>query len=321
MSVRIFAFFLVLGAVGLSWIATCAAWQFDQVSIGVVPLDAKSYESLTLIAVGTGGMYENPNRAGPCLAVALAEEIVLVDVGRNSAAALRSARIPVSQPTTVYLTNLMPEHTLGLVDLLVTGWLDGRTSALQLVGPPGTRDLADRLTTAHAPEIRLQAEALGLETAGARFEAREIRSGSDGARGGISVESLELPGGPTPTLAYRFSAGGRVLVTAPVGWGREALTEFARGANALVRDAVFVPDPELVEELQIDLDPQRLQREAALQTAIEEVGGVAEQAGVRTLVLVRLRPPPVYDLQITSVVGKRFDGRIVLPEDGDEIRP
>ena len=48
---------------------------------------------------------------------------------------------------------------------------------------------------------------------------------------------------------------------------------------------------------------------------------VAQRAGVRTLVLVRLRPPPVYDLQVTSVVGRRFDGRIVLPEDGDEIRP
>ena len=138
---------------------------------------------------------------------------------------------------------------------------------------------------------------------------------------GFAVESLELPGGPTPTLAYRFSGGERVLVTAPVGWGREALADFARGANALVRDAVFIPGPELVEELQIDVDPERLQREAALQTAIEEVGGVAQEAGVPTLVLVRLRPPPVYDLQITGVVGKQFDGRIVLPEDGDEITP
>lgn len=321
MTVRIFAFFLVLSVAVLSWIATCAAWQFDRVSVGVVPLDTKQYERLTLIAVGTGGMYENPNRAGPCLAVGLAEEIVLVDVGRNSAAALRRARIPVSQPTTVYLTNLMPEHTLGLFDLLITGWLDGREGPLALVGPPGTREFAERLNRAHAPEIRLQAEALGLQIAGARFEAREIRSGNDGSRGEISVDSLELPGGPTPTLAYRFSAGERALVTAPVGWGREALTDFARGASALVRDAVFVPGPELVEELQIDLDPERLQREAALQTAIEEVGEVAQQAGVRTLVLVRLRPPPVYDLQITSVVGKRFDGRIELPEDGDEITP
>lgn len=321
MNVRIFAFFLVLGVVVLSWIATCAAWQFDKVGIGVVPLDAKQFDRITLIAVGTGGTYENPNRAGPCLAVAQGDEIVLVDAGRDTPAALRASRIPISQPRTVYLTNLLPENTLGLIDLLITGWLDGRDAPLALVGPPGTRDLAERLTAAHAPEIRLQAEALALDPAGARFEARELEGGSDGARGEISVTSLALPGGPTPTLAYRFESGGRALVTAPVGWGREALVDFARDAQVLVRDGAFVPGPELVEELQIDLDPERLRREAQLQTPIEEVGEVAQQAGVRTLVLVRLRPPPVYDLQITSVVGKKFDGRITIPEDGDEVTP
>lgn len=321
MNVRIFAFFLVLGVAVLSWLATCAAWRFDQVSVGVVPLDPKQYERLTLVAVGTGGTYENPNRAGPCLAVALADEIVLVDAGRDSAAALRGARIPVSQPRSVYLTNLLPENTLGLFDLLLSGWLDGREAPLELVGPPGTLDLAERLMAAHAPEIRLQAEALGLDAELARFSAREISGGSDGSRGEMTVESLELPGGPAPTLAYRFTAGERSLVTAPVGWGREALLDFVRGAQLLVRDAAFVPGPELAEELQIDMDPERLRREAALQTAIREVGDVAQQAGVRSLVLVRLRPPPVFDLQITSVVGQRFDGRILLPEDGDEITP
>jgi hypothetical protein len=34
-----------------------------------------------------------------------------------------------------------------------------------------------------------------------------------------------------------------------------------------------------------------------------------------------MRPPPVYDLQITSVVDDTFDGRVVIAEDGDEITP
>jgi ribonuclease BN (tRNA processing enzyme) len=51
------------------------------------------------------------------------------------------------------------------------------------------------------------------------------------------------------------------------------------------------------------------------------VGALAARAGVGTLVLVRLRPPPVYDLQITSLVDDSFDGRIEIPDDGDEITP
>ena len=54
---------------------------------------------------------------------------------------------------------------------------------------------------------------------------------------------------------------------------------------------------------------------------MEEVGELAQRAGVGTLVLVRLRPPPVYDIQITSAVNDHFDGAIVIPDDGDEITP
>jgi hypothetical protein len=42
---------------------------------------------------------------------------------------------------------------------------------------------------------------------------------------------------------------------------------------------------------------------------------------VATLVLVRLRPPPVYALQISSLVDDTYAGRILVADDGDEIRP
>ena len=67
--------------------------------------------------------------------------------------------------------------------------------------------------------------------------------------------------------------------------------------------------------------PDRLRREIALHTRMEEVGELAQRSGVGTLVLVRLRPPPVYDIQITSEVNNRFDGVTVIPDDGDEITP
>jgi ribonuclease BN (tRNA processing enzyme) len=51
------------------------------------------------------------------------------------------------------------------------------------------------------------------------------------------------------------------------------------------------------------------------------VGGLARRAGVETLVLVRLRPPPVYDIQLTSLIDDEFPGRIVIADDGDEITP
>ncbi len=318
---RLVGFFLVLGVAIASWMATCAAWRAERVMAGVAPLEAREFPSLTVVTVGTGGAYENPDRLGPAIALALGSEIALVDAGRGVAEALRAARIPIEQPATVYLTSLLPENTVGLDDLLLTGWLEGREEPLRLVGPPGTTALADRLAAAHEAGIRGRSAGLGLPEGGSRIEAVEAGAGWSETRSGLSIEAGALTGGPLPALAWRAEAGGRAVVVAPTGWAPDALVEFTRGANTLVHEAAFVPDAELAAEIGIDMDPERLDREARLHTSIDAVGGIAARAGVETLVLVRLRPPPVYDVQIAGPVGETFAGRIVIPDDGDEIAP
>jgi ribonuclease BN (tRNA processing enzyme) len=138
---------------------------------------------------------------------------------------------------------------------------------------------------------------------------------------GLRVRAGALPAGPIEAYAYRFEAEGRSAVVAGAGWAPEALIAFTRGAHVLVHEAAFIPDPETAAEIGVEEDPERLRREIALHTRLEEVGGLAQQAGVETLVLVRLRPPPVYDVQFTSEVNDSFDGAIIIPDDGDEITP
>lgn len=319
--IRLIGFFIVASVAAAGWVLTCAAWRADRVMAGVVPLDPRSFPALTVVAVGTGGAYENPDRLGPAIGVALGEDVALVDAGRGVSGALRGARIPVLQPHTVYLTSLLAENRLGLDDLLLTGWLRGRQEPLRVVGPPGTRELVEQLAASHAAGVRARAEALGLPLAGARFEAVEAGDGWSEARGELVVRAGALPGGPLPALAWRFEAGGRAVVVAPVGWAPDALVEFTRGAQALVQEAAFVPDAELAGQIGLDVDPERLTREGGLHTALESVGALAARAGVETLVLVRLRPPPVYAFQITSLVDDSFGGRVVIPGDGDEITP
>ncbi len=318
---RVVGLLLVLGVVVASWLLTCAAWRAERVMAGVVPLDPRDFPGLTVVTLGTGGAYENPDRRGPCTAIALGGRVVLVDAGRGVAEALRAASIPVAQPDTVYLTSLLAENTVGLDDLLLTGWLGGREQPLRLVGPRGTGALATALEASHRAGISARVAALGLPEAAARFEVFEVAGGWAGKAGELSVRAGALPGGPLAALAWRFETGGRSVVVAGTGWAPDPLIAFAREANVLVHEAVFVPTPELAEEIGLAVEPERLRREAALHTSIDDVGGLATRASVETLVLVRLRPPPVYDVQITGVVDDHFSGRIVIADDGDEITP
>jgi ribonuclease Z len=321
MNFRVIGLLIALAVGAASWALTCAAWRFDEVAAGVRPLEPRGFEKLTLIALGTGGAHEDHNRRGPATAVAVGARVLLVDAGRGVAESLRAAQIPVSQPDTVLLTNLLPENTLGLDDLLATAWLDGRREPLALRGPAGTRALASAVESAVRPGVEARARGLGLEAEAPRFAVEEIGDGWDAAFGALRVRAGALPGGPIEALAYRFEWRERSAVVAGTGWAPDALIALARGAHVLVHEAVFVPSPELAQQMQIDEDPERLRREAALHTGLDEVGDLARRAGVRTLVLVRLRPPPVYDLQITSRVSDRFAGRIEVASDGDEITP
>ncbi len=318
---RVFGLGVVLTIAALSWTLTCSARRYDQVMAGIAPLDLRRFPRLTLITVGTGGAFENPDRQGPATAVALDTRIVLVDAGRGIAEALRASRIPVSQPDTIFLTSLLPENTVGLDDLLLSGWLDGRKQPLRLIGPPGTAELARALTTAHQRGVADAARVRDLPATAARFQGIEITGDWTEQLGELTVRAGRIPGGPLEALAYRFEWRDRSAVVGSAGWGLDTLQDFARNANVLVHELVLVPTPEVVASGVLEIDPETARREAALHTGIEEVGALARAAGVETLVLVRLQPPPVYDFQLTSRVDDHFDGRILVASDGDEIRP
>lgn len=322
MNPRIVGFFLVAGVAAFAWLLTYAAWQLSEEVDRTAPLDPVSFPQLTLVTAGTGGAHENPDRRGPATAVGMGDGVWLVDAGRAAADALRLAGIPPSQPDTVLLTSLLSENTIGLDDLLFGGWLAGRDAPVRLVGPPGTVALARALEASARPGIEARARALGESAEAVRFDAVEIGDGWSETAGALTVRAGEIPGGPLTALAYRFEASGRSAVVGGAGWAPDALAAFARGANLLAHGAIYPMTPQLAEELGLPEDEaRRLERETALHTSIESVGGIARRAGVETLVLVRLRPPPVYDFQLTGVVGKTFDGRLVIAEDGEWIRP
>ncbi len=319
---RLFFLAMVVGVLVLAWIGAGVLWRAAEMAEIVAPLEEAVYDELSVVAVGTGGELENPERHGPSSAVALGRTIVLVDLGRGVAEGLRSAGIPLDQPALVVLTNLLPENTMGLDDLLFTGWLVPREAPMRIVGPVGTRTLVEGLTAAYAPGREGLRSAYDLPAAGARIEVIEAGDGWSEKVDGLLVEARALPDGPLPTLAWRFSDGAARVVVSGSGWGRDVLASFAGGADVLVHEAAYLPTVTELEGTGAEVaDPARVELERKHHTSIEEVGKLATDAQVKRLVLVRLRPPPFFDLQVRSIVANDYQGTIVVPEDGDLVFP
>lgn len=313
---------LVLGILILAWVGAGVLWRAAEMAEIVAPLDVFEFEKLSAVTIGTGTEYENPTRHGPSTAIGLGRSVVLVDVGRGVAEGLRSAKIPLDQPSLVVLSNLLPFNTMGLDDLLLTGWLVPREKPLRVVGPPGTRVFVESLERAYASGRDALAEAIALPAEGARIEVLEVKDGYSEDFGGIRIEARSLPGGPLPTLAWRFSADERRIVVSGSGWGADVLTSFAAGADVLIHEAAYLPSVAELEGTGAEVpNPERLEREARFHTSILDVGKIATDAQVDRLVLVRLRPPPFFDLQVRSLVANNFKGEIIVAKDGELVFP
>lgn len=300
-----------------------ATWRYQELAQDVAWLEDRDFDTLTLLTVGTGSAYENPKRLGPVTAVGLGTRIALVDAGRGVAEALRTCAIRTAQPDTVYLTSLLPENTIGLDDLLLTGWIAARSEPLRVVGPPGTRALAEAIAAAQGPAIEALARELGLPPAGATFAAEEATPGwSETRDDGLVVRAGDAGARPLPGLAWRFErpatgpAAALALVVTGTGPDPEPVAELARGAGLLATEGFFRAAVDAVIEAG-DPDADRLRREADLHLATADAGALAARAGVPLLVLTRLRPPPMFAAQFETSAGERFDGRVVVADDCD----
>ena len=312
--------FLVAVVIAM-WVFAFVSKRFERVAAGVAALSPAEFERLTLITLGSGGTFENHWRRGPALAVGLRKELVLIDAGRGVSEALRGAEIPLEQPRVLLLTSLAAENVLGLDDLWLTSWLRGRDQALVIYGPPGTQALVAGLTRALAKQAEAQAAAFALPPGGRALEVHEVASETSFARGELAVRGATLAGGALPALAWRIEGGGHGVAVALGSAAPDALAEAARGADFWVTEAVYGASLERARAAGLPgLDV--LLHEAESHPRLEALGALAARAGVRSVVLTRLRPPPPFASQYADVVEEGgFRGRVHVPEDGERLEP
>lgn len=319
MNARLILYAILMAVMGVSWAASCVIYRAAEIGELVAPIDERNSHHLAAIIVGSGTGFENPERAGPSVAIGWEKRMLLVDTGRGIAEALRSASIPLAQPEAVLLTSLLPENTVGLDDLLLTGWRQPRKQPLRVYGPPGTKAMCDAILEVHRVGIEHEGPGRGLPPEGAQLLGFDVEPGWTAELDGLVIRAYDLPGGPIPALAWRFDRKGRSVAVAGAGWAPDAVVEAAKDVTVLIHEAVIIPPAEDAEDAGIMIDPELLRLEAALHTAVVDVGPIAQRAGAEILVLTRMRPPPFYNWQIEGTVGQYYDGDIIIAADAEEI--
>ncbi|MEO7965952.1 MAG: MBL fold metallo-hydrolase [Gemmatimonadaceae bacterium] len=193
--------------------------------------------------LGTGAPPVSMTRFGPSTLVEAGGQTLVFDAGRGAAQRLGQLGVAFSRVDAVFLTHLHSDHTVGLPDLWLSGWvLDRRTTPWALYGPAGTAALATHLTEAYAFDIGMRIGNGRQNPAGGRLDAHDVEPGVVYERDGVRVIAISVDHGPiTPAYGYRVEYGGRAVVLSGDTKLSPNLITAARGANLIVHEVVIAP--------------------------------------------------------------------------------
>jgi len=199
-----------------------------------------------VVILGTGTPNPDPERSGPAVAVVVGGTAYLVDAGpgvvRRAALAAERRRMPALESarlSTVFLTHLHSDHTVGLPDVIHTGWVAGRVQPLRLFGPPGTAAMAEHLTVAWRADIDVRTKGKQPHTeAGWRVDARDVtQPGVVYRDSNVVVRAFRVPHTDWPvSYGYRFEARDRVVVISGDTRLSNAVVDACRGCDVLVHE-------------------------------------------------------------------------------------
>lgn len=275
--------------------------------------------STQLVLLGTaGGPTPKPSRNAPAQVIVVNGAGYVVDCGNGVARQLTLAGVPLPSLRGVFLTHHHSDHNADLGNLLLLAWASNLTQRVRVVGPPPLADMTRGFLEMNRADIRTRIVDEGRPPLEPLIDPQEIISG------GVVYEDENVR--VTATLVihppiemafgYRFDTADRSIVISGDTAMCQNLVELARGADVLVHEAMYLP---AVERLTAqDTAATRLRDHlVASHTNVDDVGTLAQQAGVQTLVLSHLVPSDadLGDELWHERASAGFGGKVVVGRD------
>jgi ribonuclease Z len=280
--------------------------------------------------LGTGTPIPRPDRFGPSTLVETGGVRLLVDAGRGATMRLYQLGVPIGTLDALMLTHYHSDHTNGIPDVWLTGWLGSfyarRRTPFRVIGPTGAKELMENLQRAYAADIRIRLADEKLPPEGIKVEVSEFDA--DGIvfeKDGLKVTAFEVDHGDVikPAYGYRFDYDGRSAVLSSDTRYNKNVIKHGTGADLLIHEVAHAR-PELMKEAHI-------QRIIAHHTTPREAGDVFTAAKPKLAVYTHLVlpasdtiAPPTLD-DVIAQTRASYDGPLVIGEDlmrfeiGDEV--
>jgi ribonuclease BN (tRNA processing enzyme) len=277
-----------------------------------------------IVFLGTkGGPRVGLGPSNPANLVVVNGTPFVIDCGMGVSHQLVAAGIPLETIKYIFISHHHSDHNLEYGNLAYNAWAAGLSTPIHSFGPKGleamTRtywelnkfDIETRIADEGRPDLRQLLIARDITEDGVVLQTADVK-----------VTAFRTPHPPiTDNFAYKFETPDGVIVFSSDTNYNPKLAEFAKDADVLVHEALYVP--------WVDRLVTRVKNGATLKkhllashTAAEDVGRIADAANVKVLVMSHLVPGDldVTDEQWLGEAKKTFKGRIIVARDLMELK-
>jgi ribonuclease BN (tRNA processing enzyme) len=206
----------------------------------------KDVKATKLVLLGTGG---GVGGLGPRRTRKMTSHVMLsngaayvLDCGVGVIDQYALTGIPFSVLRSIFITHHHADHNIEYGPLLVVGWVNGMHLDVRAFGPPPLKQMTEDFMRAYKTTVDFWAEDFKM-TPLVTVDVKEVSAaGLVTQDDNVKVSAIIVEHPPVkPALGYRFDFKDRSIAfsgdTAPL----EAVAKMAQGADALVREAMYVP--------------------------------------------------------------------------------
>jgi ribonuclease BN (tRNA processing enzyme) len=276
-----------------------------------------------IVFLGTkGGPRVGVGPSNPANLVIVNDTPFVIDCGMGVSHQLLSAGVPLESVKYIFISHHHSDHNLEYGNLVYNAWATGLSTPIHSFGPKGIEAMTQTYWELNKFDVETRIEDEGRPDPRKLLIAKDIDE--DGVvlqTADVKVTAFRTPHPPiTDNFAYKFETPDGTIVFSSDTAYNPKLAEFAKGADVLVHEAIYLP--------WVDRLVTRVKNGATLKkhlleshTSAEDVGRIADAAQVKVLVMSHLVPgePDVTDDNWSSEAKKHFKGRLIVARDLTEL--
>jgi ribonuclease BN (tRNA processing enzyme) len=282
---------------------------------------AQTARRTRIILLGTaGGPTPKRGRAAPASVVVVDGVAYVVDCGNGVARQLTLAGVDLPRIRHLFITHHHSDHNADFGTLILLAWAAGLRSDVDTWGPPPLARMTDLFFEMSAADIDIRIKDEARAPLRPLVHAHELTEGGvvvKDERVAVRAAVVHHPMVPI-AFAYRIDGPDRSVVFSGDTTRSDALVALARGADVLVHEVMF-PDAYAADAAGSARSIARHILES--HTPVEDAGRVAQEAGVRTLVLSHFVPDsnPEAERSWLPLARRHFKGEVIVGRDLLEI--